>query len=233
MGYTILAGPTTTCVSHEKLDFNSSWDMQPYRVWFGTFHSHSYSLLFFHSPTRRHSFDMNGHGVLQVTISAQEPLAHLFLSPKSTGVVAAHGPAIARHRLFACPEYPPTSSGSNTKLPCFIAYTFHRTKLHSLVTFASLVLLQRLTARFPTVHGSSGHCLFISAFMIASKVICDNIYLNKSWSMVGQGMFQLVDQPDRVGDVPVAGYLDRELVEPSTLKEFEDMVHKDFAGPGP
>jgi hypothetical protein len=29
-------------------------------------------------------------------------------------------------------------------------------------------------------------------------------------------------------------YLDWELnVEPSTLKEFEDMVHKDFAEPGP
>jgi hypothetical protein len=32
----------------------------------------------------------------------------------------------------------------------------------------------------------------------------------------------------------VCQYLDWELnVEPSTLKEFEAMVHKDFAGPGP
>jgi hypothetical protein len=134
--------------------------------------------------------------------------------------------------LFACPEYPPTSSGSNTKLPHFIAYALHRTKLHASVTFAALVLLQRLKARFPTARGSSGHRLFISAFMIASKVICDDTYSNKSWSIVGQGMFQLreINQMER----EMCQYLDWELnVEPSTLKEFEDMVRKDFAGPGP
>ena len=93
--------------------------------------------------------------------------------------------------LFACPEYPPTSSGSNTKLLYFIAYALHRMKLHSLVTFAALVLLQQLKARFPTACGSLGHHLFISAFMIASKVICDNTYSNKSWLIVSQGMIQL------------------------------------------
>lgn len=31
--------------------------------------------------------------------------------------------------LFACPEYLPTSSGSSTKLPYFIVYTLHQTKL--------------------------------------------------------------------------------------------------------
>ncbi len=33
-----------------------------------------------------------------------------------------------------------------------------------------LYLLQHLRARFPTVKGSSGHRLFISAFMFASNV---------------------------------------------------------------
>jgi Cyclin, N-terminal domain len=134
--------------------------------------------------------------------------------------------------LFACPEYPPTSSGSNTKLPHFIAYALHRTKLHSSVTFASLALLQQLKARFPTARGSSGHRLFISGFMIASKVICDDTYSNKSWSIVGQGMFQLreINQMER----EMCQYLDWELnIEPLTLKEFEAMVRKDFAGPGP
>ena len=68
--------------------------------------------------------------------------------------------------------------------------------------------------------------------MIASKVICDDTYSNKSWSIVGQGMFQLreINQMER----EMCQYLDWELnVEPSTLKEFEDMVRKDFAGPGP
>jgi hypothetical protein len=50
--------------------------------------------------------------------------------------------------LFACPEYPSTASHSQAKLPYFIVYALHRTKLHSSITFASLVLLQRLKARF-------------------------------------------------------------------------------------
>ncbi|KAI9452195.1 hypothetical protein BJY52DRAFT_1109202, partial [Lactarius psammicola] len=31
----------------------------------------------------------------------------------------------------------------------------------------------------------------ISAFMLASKIICDDTYSNKSWYIVGQGMFAL------------------------------------------
>ncbi|KAL4079276.1 hypothetical protein J3A83DRAFT_4086288 [Scleroderma citrinum] len=134
--------------------------------------------------------------------------------------------------LFACPELPPSSSGSTVKLPYFIAYALHRTKLHPSVTFAALVLLQRLKARFPTARGSSGHRLFVSAFMLASKVICDDTYSNKSWSIVAQGMFQLreINQMER----EMCQYLEWELnVDPATLKEFEEMVRKDFAGPGP
>ncbi|KAG1739136.1 uncharacterized protein EDB91DRAFT_1237581 [Suillus paluster] len=134
--------------------------------------------------------------------------------------------------LFACPEYPPSSSNSQVKLPHFIAYALHRTKLHSSVTFAALVLLQRLKARFPTARGSSGHRLFVSAFMLASKVICDDTYSNKSWSIVAQGMFQLreINQMER----EMCQYLEWELnVDPVTLREFEEMVKKDFVGPGP
>ncbi|KAF5360311.1 hypothetical protein D9758_009129 [Tetrapyrgos nigripes] len=94
-------------------------------------------------------------------------------------------------RLFGCPETPASVTHSQTKLPIFIAYALHRTKLHSSVVFASLVLLQRLKARFPTTRGHSGHRLFLTAFMIASKVICDDTYSNKSWSVVSQGMFTL------------------------------------------
>jgi hypothetical protein len=68
--------------------------------------------------------------------------------------------------------------------------------------------------------------------MIASKVICDDTYSNKSWSIVGQGMFQLreINQMER----EMCQYLDWELnIKPSTLTEFEDMVRKDFAEPGP
>ena len=100
------------------------------------------------------------------------------------------------------------------------------------MTFAALYLLQRLKARFPAARGSSGHRLFISAFMIASKVICDDTYSNKSWSIVGQGMFALreINQMER----EMCSYLEWQLnIEPSALKEFEQKVRRDFKGFGP
>ncbi|KAI4520920.1 hypothetical protein K523DRAFT_285322 [Schizophyllum commune Tattone D] len=144
------------------------------------------------------------------------------------------------HHLFQCPELPTVtadpsqpSNATNAarnpqaKLPQFIAYALHRTKLHQSVTFAALVLLQRLKARFPTARGSSGHRLFISAFMIASKVMCDDTYSNKSWSVVAQGLFNLreINQMER----EMCGYLDWELVvDGEILQWFEERVRKDF-----
>lgn len=138
--------------------------------------------------------------------------------------------------LFQCPELP-TPSASNPNAPCpplglFIAYALHRTRLHASVTFSALFLLQRLKARFPAARGSSGHRLFISAFMLASKVMCDDTYSNKSWSIVGQGMFALreINQMER----EMCSYLEWQLnVDPAHLKEFEQKVRKDFRGPGP
>ncbi|CAL1711356.1 unnamed protein product [Somion occarium] len=126
--------------------------------------------------------------------------------------------------LFACPELPqPSTANPGTPSPplaLFIAYALHRTRLHSSVTFAALYLLQRLKARFPAARGSSGHRLFISAFMLASKVMCDDTYSNKSWSIVGQGMFALreINQMER----EMCSYLEWQLnVEPALLREFE------------
>jgi len=84
----------------------------------------------------------------------------------------------------------------------------------SVITFIALDLLQRLKARFPSAKGSSGHRLFISASMIASKIICDDIYSNKSWCIVGQGMFALweINQMER----EMCSYLKWQLnVDPS------------------
>ena len=125
-----------------------------------------------------------------------------------------------------------TSSDSNSTFTYFIAHALYRTNFHSSVAFGALVLLQRLKARFPTVFGSSGQRLFITAFMIASKVISDDKYSNKTWSVVGQSMFQLWDINQM--ELEMCQYLDWELnFEPVSFKEFEDMVRKDFAGPGP
>ena len=134
--------------------------------------------------------------------------------------------------LFAHNGWRSTPSCSNSKLQCFIAHVLYRTKLHSSVTFAALVLLQHLKAHFPTARGSSCQRLFLTSFMITSKVISDNKHSNKTWSIIGQGVFELWDINNM--ELEMCQYLDWELnFEPRFLKEFEDMVRKTFAGPGP
>ncbi len=68
--------------------------------------------------------------------------------------------------------------------------------------------------------------------MIASKVICDDTYSNKSWSIVGQGIFphRELNQMER----EMCSYLEWQLnIEPNALKEFEAKVRRDFKGTGP
>jgi hypothetical protein len=92
-----------------------------------------------------------------------------------------------------------------------------------------------LKARFPSAKGSSGHRLFLSVFMISSKVICDDTYSNKSWVIVGQNLFALreVNQMER----EMCAYLEWELnVDAVILKEFQENVLRDFTsetGPYP
>jgi hypothetical protein len=96
----------------------------------------------------------------------------------------------------------------------------------------ALYLLQRLNARFPTAKGSSGHRLFISAFMLAPKIICDDTYSNKSSCIVGQGMFALreINQMER----EMCSYLEWQLsVDPTALCDFQARVQLDFTGPAP
>ncbi|KAH8835553.1 hypothetical protein DL96DRAFT_64634 [Flagelloscypha sp. PMI_526] len=129
--------------------------------------------------------------------------------------------------LFQCPLSPQGMPSRQLQLPYFIAYAVHRTRLHPCVTYAALVLMQRLKARFPTAKGSSGHRLFISAFMIASKVICDDTYSNRSWSIVAQGLFSLreMNQMER----ELCSYLDWELtVADPILTDFTNRVEQDF-----
>ena len=84
-------------------------------------------------------------------------------------------------------------------------------------------------ARFPSARGSSGHQLFISAFIISSKVMCDDTYSNKSWSVVAHGMFNLqeINQMER----EICNYLEWELTLASAnpmLSAFEMAVKRDF-----
>jgi hypothetical protein len=134
--------------------------------------------------------------------------------------------------LFACP-LDSTSSSVNAHPTCvarptrrlaeFIAYALHRTRLPEEVTFQALFLLRRLKNRFPAARGSSGHRLFISALMLASKSSCDDTYSNKSWTIVSQGLFSLreVNQMER----ELFGYLGFKVnVEMEELVVFRDLL---------
>ncbi|KAG9076455.1 hypothetical protein FS749_011771 [Ceratobasidium sp. UAMH 11750] len=74
--------------------------------------------------------------------------------------------------------------------------------------------------------------LYISAFMIASKVICDDTYSNKSWCVVGQGMFTLHESNQMEREM--CGYLEWVLnVKPEDLRDFEAMVRKEYGSASP
>lgn len=101
--------------------------------------------------------------------------------------------------MVATADAKSVSSSSVPRLAHFIAYALYRTRLPLVVTYYALVLLKRLKTRYPVARGSSGHRLFISALMLASKMLCDDSYNNKSWTIVGQGLFALeeVNQMER------------------------------------
>ncbi|BGP28515.1 hypothetical protein JCM10296v2_000250 [Rhodotorula toruloides] len=83
----------------------------------------------------------------------------------------------------------------------FIAYALYRTRLPTSITHQALLLLSRLKQRYPSARGTSTspHRLFLSSLMLSSKISMDDTYSNKSWQIVGQGLFELreVNQMER------------------------------------
>ena len=78
-------------------------------------------------------------------------------------------------------------------------------------------------AQFSAAHDFSGHCLFISTFMLTLKVICDNTYSNKSQSIISQSMFALreINQMEH----EICSYLEWQLnIDLSQLQDFESKV---------
>ena len=112
------------------------------------------------------------------------------------------------------------SSPEAPRLAHFVAYALYRTRLPMLITYYGLFLLKRLKIRYPVARGSSGHRLFFSAFMIASKMVCDDSYNNKSWVIVGQHLFSLreVNQMER----ELLTYLDMHIN--ASTDELSEMV---------
>lgn len=130
--------------------------------------------------------------------------------------------------LFSCSDSAPSSHPQLT-LPVFIDYALHRTKLHPSVTYATLVLLLRLKGRFPSACGlpTSGHRLFITAYMISAKAMIDGTYSNHSWHIIAQHLFSPRELNQMERDMCI--HLDWELtVEDPILTNFTKAVKADF-----
>ncbi|KAL5532012.1 hypothetical protein ACEPAF_5576 [Sanghuangporus sanghuang] len=151
-------------------------------------------------------------------------VSHTFQCPETipSPLGQSSNTAVSRSGTTVGPQ--PPSQVPNT-LAHFVAYALHRTRLHPSVVFTALALLHRLKSRFPAARGSSGHRLFLAAYMLASKVVCDDTYSNKSWAVVGQGMFALreINQMER----EMLGYLEWSLNIPGEdLVKFEKEVRR-------
>jgi len=89
-----------------------------------------------------------------------------------------------------------------------------------------------LKARFPAARGSSGHRLFISAAIIASKVICDNTYSSQSWGIAAQNIFATkeINQMER----ELCAYLEWNVnVRGEEIVEFESRIRAVYGPAGP
>ncbi|KAK7016539.1 hypothetical protein R3P38DRAFT_3567021 [Favolaschia claudopus] len=127
--------------------------------------------------------------------------------------------------LFCCVA---ARTKTDMPLPSFISAVLQRIRVHSNVPYVALVLLQRLKARFPQARGSSGHRLFLSTLMIASKMVCDATFSNLSWSIAAQNIFPLreINAMER----HMCNLLDWELhVDSRILRNFQAMVRQDFS----
>ncbi|KAF5311185.1 hypothetical protein D9611_012997 [Ephemerocybe angulata] len=99
----------------------------------------------------------------------------------------------AMHTDFACSLLRHMKSKSFSDLLTHVSYALRHAALDSSVAFGSLVLIDRLKLRLGNLGGYSGHRLFIVAYMIASKVLCDSVYWNKGWCSIFKGNYKLQD----------------------------------------
>ncbi|GAA5850697.1 hypothetical protein JCM5353_004645 [Sporobolomyces roseus] len=126
---------------------------------------------------------------------------HVITSLFSVGPQPAQQVPVQRVGIDTPPMSPKSASPQIPQLGEFIAYALYRTRLPISITHQALLLLTRLKTRYPSARGTSTspHRLFLSSLMLSSKISMDDTYSNKSWQIVGQGLFELkeVNQMER------------------------------------
>ncbi|KAK4700246.1 hypothetical protein P7C70_g6004, partial [Phenoliferia sp. Uapishka_3] len=135
------------------------------------------------------------HGYREAAELCEHVITTLF-SPEPVGNVG-----IGQEGLDTPPHSPVLGKEAPPPLGEFIAYALYRTRLPISITHQALLLLNRLKTRYPSARGTatSPHRLFLSSLMLSSKISMDDTYSNKSWQVVGQGLFSLreVNQMER------------------------------------
>ncbi|KIM38941.1 hypothetical protein M413DRAFT_12546 [Hebeloma cylindrosporum] len=117
-----------------------------------------------------------------------------------------------------------------TNLVAFVEFVLDRTQMHPAVTYGALILLQRLRAYDPsTPHETSKslYGLFLTAFILSCKAMCDELYSSSSWFWVSGDMFTLTQVNDM--EKKMCKSLDWDLnVDDPILANFTRAVVSDF-----
>ncbi|KAF8990533.1 hypothetical protein BDQ17DRAFT_1371762 [Cyathus striatus] len=131
-------------------------------------------------------------------------------------------------RAFSCSEYiPPKKTRTFPSLPEFIAYVLRRTSMHYSVPIIALIYLDRLKLRFQDKTAKHGHRLFITAFILAAKFMCEEHYTNDEWVKVTMGMFRLAEI--NVMEREMLSALEWELgVDEDMVNGFHDTLWRDY-----
>ncbi|KAJ7730787.1 hypothetical protein B0H16DRAFT_1329791, partial [Mycena metata] len=101
--------------------------------------------------------------------------------------------------IFRCSPFPAGTSNPGTHLTFFIASVVSSTGSEDAIVFHALALLLRLKELYPTVRARCGHRLFLTAFMVSSKFLCDQAYSNVVWRGVAGRRYSLrvINQMER------------------------------------
>ncbi|KAI5479231.1 alternative cyclin Pcl12 [Pseudohyphozyma bogoriensis] len=143
------------------------------------------------------------YGFRDLAELCEHVIQSLFSCPASASTQPAPAMSIGvgRPGIDTPPLSPTLGKEQPPPLGEFIAYALYRTRLPVSITHQALLLLSRLKARYPSARGTatSPHRLFLSSLMLSSKISMDDTYSNKSWQVVGQGLFSLreVNQMER------------------------------------
>lgn len=109
----------------------------------------------------------------------------------------------------------------------FIAYTAYRTRSPDTIIFGAMYLLLRLKSSVRRTRGSTGERLFITALMVAWKVISDDVYSNKSWAAISRGLFTIKEINRMERDL--CGFLQWRLhIDGEALSRFQERLQRGF-----